>query len=139
LNFLNRDNSGQIQTGPLPTFSKIRLKSSHSAKLEDVRVTVSHNKPKEEIIQAVDRSFTTLFQGTGLPVQLVDQQRSWQGSTMTFSLTTKMGFISTPIKGTVEVTDRDITIDADLGVLERFIPAERARDLISTRVRGLLT
>ena len=103
-----------------------------------MRVTVSHNKPKEEIIQAVDRSFTTLFQGTGLPVQLVDQQRSWQGSTMTFSLTAKMGFISTPIKGTVEVTDRDITIDADLGVLERFIPTERARDLVSTRVRGLL-
>jgi len=28
-----------------------------------------------------------------------------------------MGLLSTPIKGTVEVTDRDLTIDADLGIL----------------------
>jgi len=103
-----------------------------------VRITISHNKSKEELMRAVDRSFESLFQGTGLPVQLVEQQRSWQGSTMTFALTAKTGFISTPIKGTVEVTDRDITIDADLGVLERFVPADRARELISTRVRGLL-
>jgi hypothetical protein len=103
-----------------------------------MRVTLSHNKPKEEIIRAVDRSFDSLFQGPGLPVQLIDQQRNWQGSTMTFSLTAKMGFINTPIKGTVEVTDRDITIDADLGFLERFVPADRARDQISSRVRGLL-
>ena len=89
-------------------------------------------------MRTVDRSFGDLFQGTGLPVQLVDPQKSWQGSTMTFSVTAKMGFLSTLIKGTVEVTDRDITIDADLGMLERFVPAERARDMIGSRVRGLL-
>lgn len=106
--------------------------------MEDVRVTVSHNKPKEEIIRAVDRSFNSLFQSTGLPVQLTEQQKTWQGSTLIFSLVAKMSFISTPIKGTVEVTDRDITIDADLGLLERFVPADRARELITNRIRGLL-
>jgi hypothetical protein len=103
-----------------------------------VRITVSHNRPKEEVMQSVDRSFNDLFQGIGGPVKLVEERRSWQGNTLTFSLTAKMGWISTPIQGTVEVTDRDITIDADLGLLERLIPAKTAREAISSRVRGLL-
>jgi hypothetical protein len=50
-----------------------------------------------------------------------------------------MGLFSTPIKGTIEVTDTDITIDADLGMLERFIPTATAREILTTRVKGLLT
>jgi hypothetical protein len=71
-------------------------------------------------------------------VQLVQEHRSWQGSTLTFALTAKMGFMSTPIKGTVDVTDRDLTIDVDLGILERMIPAKKAQEMITDRVRGLL-
>jgi hypothetical protein len=103
-----------------------------------VRITVSHNRSKEEVIRSVDRSFESLFEGTGLPVRVVPQQKSWQGSTLTFALTAKMGLLSTPIKGTVEVTDRDLTIDADLGILERMIPAKRAQEVIGDHVRGLL-
>jgi len=87
---------------------------------------------------SVDRSFDDLFKGTGLPVNIVPQQKSWQGSTMTFALTAKMGFLSSPIKGTVEVTDTDLTIDADLGVFERMIPAKKAQEMLTTQVRGLL-
>jgi hypothetical protein len=103
-----------------------------------MRVTVSHNRSKEEIIRSIDRSFDDLFQGTGLPVKVVPQQKSWQGSTLTFALTAKMGLLSTSIKGTVDVTDRDLTIDADLGILERMIPAEKAQEVVASRVRGLL-
>src|SRR2546430_14687093 len=103
-----------------------------------MRISVSHNKPKEEIIQAVDRSFTDLFQGADIPLKIADPQKSWTGSTMNFSLTAKMGFLSTPIKGFVEVTDREVIVDADLGILERMIPQEKARDLLSSKVRGLL-
>jgi hypothetical protein len=69
---------------------------------------------------------------------LVPQQKSWQGSTLTFQLVAKMGLLSSPIKGTVEVTDHDLTIDADLGILERMIPVKTAHELISSRVKGLL-
>jgi hypothetical protein len=96
-----------------------------------MRVTVSHNRSKEEVIRSVDRSFDDLFQGTGLPVRLTQQQKNWQGSTLTFSISAKMGLLSTPIKGTVEVTERDLTIDADLGILERMIPAKKAQELIT--------
>jgi hypothetical protein len=104
-----------------------------------MRITVSHTRSKEEVIGAVDRSFDDLFRGIGtIPLQFVEKGRTWQGSTLSFSILAKMGIVSTPIKGTIEVTEKDLTIDADLGLLERLIPATKARESISNRVRGLL-
>jgi hypothetical protein len=104
-----------------------------------VRITVLHNRSKEEVKQSVDRSFNDLFEGiVVLPLRFVEEQRTWQGNTLIFSLTAKMGLVSTPIKGTIDVTDRDITIDVDLGMLERLIPTTKAREVIRSRVRGLL-
>lgn len=104
-----------------------------------MRVTVSHNKPKDEVMRSVDRSLDDLFRGmAGIPLQFVDEKRNWQGSTLTFSVSAKMGIISAPIAGTVDVTDRDITIDVDLGLLERFIPGPKARDALTNGIRGLL-
>ena len=34
---------------------------------------------------------------------------------MDFSFDAKVGIVSTPIKGFVDVTDKDVTVDADLG------------------------
>ena len=102
-----------------------------------MRIIVPHNKPKEEVVQTIDRSIDDLLQQS-LPVQLTVQQRSWQGSTLTFSVAAKMGFLSTPVKGTVDVSDSDITIDVDLGMFESFVPAEKAREVVSSRIRGLL-
>ena len=80
-----------------------------------------------------------LFSGTaGLPLRISQQQKNWQGSTMHFSLTAKMGLLSTPIKGYVEVTDKDVTVDADLGILERMIPAKKAQEVLAAQVHGLL-
>lgn len=105
-----------------------------------MRISVSHNRPKEEVVQTIDRSINELFKDAGaLPIKLVMQQRSWQGSVMTFALTAKMGIMSTPIKGTVEVTDRDIIIDADLGMFNRFVDEKTAQQMIGSRLKGLLT
>jgi hypothetical protein len=46
--------------------------------------------------------------------------------------------MSTPVKGTVEVTDHDFTIDADLGMLERLVPEKKVREMITTKAKGLL-
>jgi hypothetical protein len=105
-----------------------------------VRISVSHNRPKEEVIQTIDQSINDILKDSGaLPVKLLMQQRSWQGSVMTFALTAKMGIMSTPIKGTVEVTDRDIIIDADLGIFNRFVDEKTAQRAIGDRLKGLLT
>lgn len=104
-----------------------------------MRITVSHKKSKQEVMQAVDRSFDDLFRGIGaVPLQIVNEKRTWNGSTLSFSFDAKAGFLSNPIKGTVEVTEKDITIDADLGILGKLFPAKQATSAIEGRVKGLL-
>ena len=103
-----------------------------------MRITIAHNKSKQEVIDSIDRGFDDVFRMEGLPVKLVLDQKNWQGSTMTFALNAKVGFMSSPIKGTIAVTDRDVTIDVDLGMFERFISEDKAREVLSTRFKGLL-
>lgn len=103
-----------------------------------MRVTIAHNKPQAEVIKAVDRSIDDVLKGVAVgPVEVVNPQKSWDGSTMTFSLTAKMGFMNAPIRGTVLVTDKDVTIDADLGFLEKLV-TPKAKTELETRVKGLL-
>jgi hypothetical protein len=104
-----------------------------------MRITIAHNRSKAEMIDSVDRSFNEIFQGVpGIPVKLVMEQKSWQGSVLSFSLNAKLGLLGTPIKGTVEVTDHDLTVDIDLGLLNRLVPEQTAREVIGTRIKGLL-
>ncbi len=104
-----------------------------------MRITVSHNKSKDQIVKAVDRSFDDLFKGTPMiPIQVANEKRQWNGNTLTFSFNATMGLLSAPIKGTVDVNDHDLTIDADLGLLEKLLGGGMTKTL-ETRVKGLLT
>ena len=105
-----------------------------------MRITVSHNRRKEEITRSLDRSFDDLFKGFGsVPIQIANEKRTWTGSRMDFSFDAKLGIVSSPIKGFVDVTDTDVTVDADLGWLERLFPAKQARATLEHKVRGLLS
>jgi hypothetical protein len=105
-----------------------------------MRITIAHAKGRQQMIQIVDHAFDDVFKGVAqVPITITNQQKSWQGPLMTFSLIAKMGFISNPISGTVAVTDTDVTLDADLGMLSKLIPAEKIQTALQTRLRGLLT
>jgi len=105
-----------------------------------MRVTVSHNKPKQQVKGAVDHSMGQLFGGIGSGlVEFSEHHREWNGDTLAFSLVAKMGFIRSPLKGTVFVTDTDLTVDLDLGLLDKLIPQETVRNHIQGRIAGLLT
>src|SRR5947209_7473859 len=105
-----------------------------------MRVTVSHNRQKEEIMRSVDRSFDDLFKGFGtVPIKIVNESRKWTGSRMDFSFNAKVGIVSTPIKGFIDMTDKDVTVDADLGWLERLFPVKQAQTALAGRLKGLLS
>jgi hypothetical protein len=105
-----------------------------------VRITVAHTKSKDEIKRAIDRTFDDFFRGIGgLPLQIVDEKRKWERDTLIFSCGAKMALITSPIKGTIDVTDRDVTIDVDFGLLGKLLPVAKAKASIENRVRGLLT
>ncbi len=103
-----------------------------------MKVALEHHRTKKEIMDAVDKSFQDMFAAEGLPVKIAVKEKSWKGSVLTFVLSAKMGLLSTPIKGTVEVTDTQILIDADLGMLNKFIPEKTAQEMLGTRIKGLL-
>ena len=71
-------------------------------------------------------------------MRLAVEQKDWQGSTLTFSLNANLGFLSSPIKGTIEVTEKEVIIDADLGILGRFVSEKTAQEMIGSRIKGLL-
>jgi hypothetical protein len=103
-----------------------------------MRITIAHKKPKQEVVDSIDRGFDDVFKMEGLPIKLLLEHKNWQGSTMTFALSAKMGFMSSPIQGTIDVTDRDVTIDADLGMFERFVSEDKVRGALATKFKGLL-
>jgi hypothetical protein len=91
-------------------------------------------------MRSVDRSFDDIFKGFGsVPIQVVNESRKWTGSRMNFSFQANVGIVSTPIKGFVDVTDKDVTVEADLGWLERLFPAKQTKAALEGRVKGLLT
>jgi hypothetical protein len=106
----------------------------------DMRVTISHDKGQKEAMRIVDKSAEDLMSGipTG-PVRITEPEKSWNGNTMNFSFKAKMGLFRTSIKGTVLVTDKHATIDVELpGILKNFLPEEKIRAAVETKVRGLL-
>ena len=106
-----------------------------------MRITVTHTKGLRGAKKLVDDSVSELFGGVpGAPVQIVDQQTRWDGDTMHYSFTGKMGFFSAPVRGWILVTEKDVTIECELpDLLRRFIQEDKVKAGIETRVRGLLT
>ncbi len=103
-------------------------------------IIVPHQKTKQEVIALIDQGADQLFAGAaGGGVQIVDPKKSWDGSTMTFSVKGKMGFISVPLSGTVEVDDQKVTIVCDLPpMLKNFIGEEKVQSMVGQKVKGLI-
>ncbi len=107
--------------------------------MASVRITVAHTKSKDEIKRIIDRSFDDFFKGVGtISLQIVGEQRHWEGDTLIFSFGAKVAMMTSPIKGTIVVTDRDVTVDADFGLLEKLLPFGQTKASLESRVKGLL-
>jgi hypothetical protein len=104
-----------------------------------MHITIAHKKNVPQAIEVADRAVDEVFKGLPLGcVEIVGQQKQWIGAVMTFGLTAKLGFIKYPVRGTVEVTDRQWIVDVDLMMFGRLLP-NKAQQLIETRWRGLLS
>ncbi len=104
-----------------------------------MRVTIAHSKSKQEAKDAVERSIDHIFTGFNLgAIEFIDQAKHWSGDKITFSLTARLGFLRTAIRGSAIVTDHEVTLDVDLGLLGKLIPEQAAKTQIEDRVKGLL-
>jgi hypothetical protein len=104
-----------------------------------MRITVSHNKGKEEAMRIVDDATDQMLRPvfSGL-VHMSDFQKQWNGSRLTFSLMAGISALRVPIKGWILATDTDITIDIDLPTfIEKLLP-QSVRSSVQAAIRGLL-
>jgi len=98
-------------------------------------------KPLDETKRIVERSTEDLFRSAaGGIVQISNVQKTWNGNTMAFVFTASLAFFTTPIEGTVAVSEKDVTIDVLIpDAFRRFISEDKLKAGIETRVKGLLT
>lgn len=105
-----------------------------------MKITIAHKRTRLEAIQLVDKGATGLFAGAAGPsVEIVDQQKEWDGNVMQFSFTGKMGFIAVPLRGTITVDDVDIVVDCELpSLVKNFIGDGKVSASIEKKIRLLL-
>ena len=105
-----------------------------------MRVTVSHNKGRHAAALLVHEYSDQLLAGAASgPVEITDIQKQWDNYTMWFSLVGRMGVFSAPVRGFVDVTEKDVTVDIELpGMLKHFVPEDKARAQVEARIKGLL-
>ena len=101
---------------------------------------VPHNRTREAAIAHIDHGADQLFSGAaGGVVEIVDQKKEWNGSTMNFSFAGKLGVVSIPVSGTLDVDDTNVTVRCDLPpVVKNFIGEEKISGGIEKQLRRLL-
>ena len=106
-----------------------------------MRMIIPTTKPLDETKRIVERSTEDLFRSAaGGIVQISNVQKTWNGNTMAFVFTASLAFFTTPIEGTVAVSEKDVTIDVLIpDAFRRFISEDKLKAGIETRVKGLLT
>lgn len=104
-------------------------------------IVIAHGTTAEEAMALVDKSANSLFESTAGPhVQLTDKTRSWNGPTMDFSVTARVGFIAVPISGTIVVDVVNVTVNCALPALvNQFVGEEKIRAGLDSRIRAILT
>lgn len=104
-----------------------------------MRVTVAHDLSQAEAIRRVHDGTDRLFQSaSGAGVEIRNLERNWDANTLTFSFTGKMGPFTAPIRGTALVAEKDLTIDVNLGIVEKFMSEDKIRRDIEAGARKLL-
>jgi hypothetical protein len=105
-----------------------------------MKVTITHKKSQAEAIRLVDKGAAGLFAGAaGSSVEITDQTKEWVGSTMHFSFTAKMGFITMPLKGTIDVGDQNVVVDCELpSLVDKFLGDGKVSASIEKKIQLLL-
>jgi hypothetical protein len=103
-----------------------------------MHITIAHKKTVEQAMQEVDRSMDQVFEGLPIaPIQIVETGKRWTGQAMEFGFKTKLGLLTYPINGRVEVTNCHFAVDIELGLFAKCLPQGRTQE-IETRLRGLI-
>ncbi len=104
-----------------------------------MKVSVPHTRPRLEVVQILDQPLGTLFAGAVGGLQIADERRSWSESTMTFSFVGRIGFISIPLAGVMEVQETLVIVEVELPpMVNMFVGEEKVRAGLEREIRALV-
>ena len=104
-----------------------------------MRVVIAHGMTKEKAIPAMHDGLKRMVVAVAGPVSVTDPQKRWHGSVMHFSFRGRLGFLSLPLRGTIEVDHVNVIVDMEQpGITKAMISERTLRGLIHGSVTDLL-
>jgi hypothetical protein len=102
-------------------------------------LVVPHYKTREEAIALIAADDDLFAGAAGGSVEIVDQKKEWVGSSMTYSFVGRVGFISVPMSGTLEVDDVNVTVTSELPpMVKNYVGEEKVAAGIEKQLRRVL-
>lgn len=87
-------------------------------------VHVTHSRQKEAVVEILDQPLKVLFADAVQGLEIVDERRVWTESTMAFSFTGRVGFISLPVSGEMEIAEEAVIVTVELPPAVRILVGE---------------
>jgi hypothetical protein len=100
-----------------------------------MRVEKDNTYSKDEAKKRID-GLIEKFIGQSFPgVSISNVEKSWSGDQMNFSFKGKKGFISTSIKGFIEVTEEKITLDTEIPrAVKAFVREDELKTIVQQKM-----
>ena len=103
-------------------------------------VNVTHSKQKSQVVEILDRPLSALFAGVISGFEIAEELRTWNESVMTFSFIGRVGFISIPLAGTMDVRETLVIVDVDLPpVVKMFVGEDKVKAGLEKEILALIT
>jgi hypothetical protein len=104
-----------------------------------MRVSVPHSREKSDVVRILGKPLSVLFAGAVDGLEIADERKTWDDSTMSFSCVGKVGFIALPLSGTMQVLERVLAVDIELpAAVKMLIGEEQVRQGLEAELSALL-
>jgi hypothetical protein len=98
-----------------------------------------HSLGRDAAVARLDHLLDTLVRNPPGGVDISNIVKDWNGSQMRFSFTASKSGFGTTIKGTLEVTDDRVVVDADLPALVKAVLGEaRVEQTVTAGLKDVL-
>ena len=105
-----------------------------------MRVHVSHFRDRQTVASILDQPLKVLFAEAVNGLEIADERRVWTDFTMAFSFIGRVGFISVPVSGEMEVAQEAVIVTVELPPVVRMLVGEdKVRAGLQKEILALIT
>jgi len=105
-----------------------------------MKVHVSHSREKQTVAGILDQPLKVLFAQAVNGLEIADERRVWTDFTMAFSFIGRVGFISLPVSGEMEIVEEAVIVTVELPpVVKMLVGEDRIRAGLQKEILALIT